>query len=86
MIFSPPFFSSAISPGTGPELSYQSAELINRKVSLTKNGAECAPIEFLVIRNNRLDKWIVPTNDDMAAVLALNVKSIFPQSADGVAA
>ncbi len=58
----------------GP-VSQKFLELIYTHPDLAKNGPQGARVDLGVIRNHRLCEGLVPTHDNVAAVLATDSKS-----------
>ena len=76
----------AATGGETAPLTKQLHELLDRQARLPKDGAQRSAIEFGVIRNDKLGKWIVTPKHDMASVLTTFRESGAFQRIDALAA
>jgi hypothetical protein len=54
---------------------HQSAEIFNREITLTEDRSQCAPVQFVMVRDNCLREGIISAEDDVTAVLPSNAKA-----------
>jgi hypothetical protein len=52
---------------------------------LAKDGAECPTIKGFMVGNHNLCIWFVTPKDDVASILALELKSLFQKCGDALA-
>jgi hypothetical protein len=63
----------------------QRDEFICRHPCLAKDGAECPTIKGFMVGNHNLCIWFVTPKDDVASILALELKSFFQKCGDSLA-
>jgi hypothetical protein len=61
------------------------SEFFGRHSCLAKDGTECPTIKRFVVGNHDLSKRFVTPKDDVASILALELKSLFQERGDALA-